>query len=258
MAAVPAPLLDEARHAGAATLAAVLPGGASTTVHLAAYDLDRTTVRVGVLGGAATLPDWCAREGIEEAIVGGFFARDTGEPLGELRTAGVRRRSIRFHQPWDRTRACVHVEGEVVRLVSRPELPAAPRGDLLQAGPLLVRDGRVVVRDGDDPEGFSSGQAQFDSDITRGRYPRAALGVGGGLAWAVACDGRSDSDAGMTLAELAEFMRGLSVETAINLDGGGSTSLVSGGRLVNRPRDNHGAPPHSGRRLGTALAFVPR
>jgi exopolysaccharide biosynthesis protein len=121
-----------------------------------------------------------------------------------------------------------------------------------------VAGGRSLIRDGEDAEGFSAGSAQFDSDITVGRYPRAAIGIGGGLLWAMACDGRADEDAGMTLAEVAEFMLSLGVESAINLDGGGSTSLVAGGRLANRPRDEHGAPPHSGRPISTALAFSPR
>ena len=54
--------------------------------------------------------------------------------------------------------------------------------------------------------------------------------------FAVACDGRSRHDAGLTLEELAALMAALGCVTALNLDGGGSTSLVSGGRLRNRPR----------------------
>ena len=41
-------------------------------------------------------------------------------------------------------------------LAPRDALPADPVGDLVQAGPLLVRDGRSVI-DGSDPEGFSAG-----------------------------------------------------------------------------------------------------
>ena len=85
-----------------------------------------------------------------------------------------------------------------------------------------------------DREGFSAGEAQFDSDITDGRYPRAALGLAPGRMFAVACDGRSRHDAGLTLEELAALMAALGCETALNLDGGGSTSLVSG-RAVAQP-----------------------
>jgi hypothetical protein len=48
---------------------------------------------------------------VEHAIVGRFFVREGGGPLGELRTGGVRRRSVPFLPPWSRLRACVHVDG---------------------------------------------------------------------------------------------------------------------------------------------------
>ncbi len=236
-----------------------LAEGAATTVHIAAYALATCEPRVVVLPRPETLASWCRRTGTRDAVVGGFFVRaQGGMPLGELRTHGVLRRHVPFEGSWATRRSCVHVEGGSVRLTPRDELAAAPRGDLLQAGPLLVRDRRPLVADGVDPEGFSSGHTQFDSDITAGRYPRAALGVRDGVAWAVACDGRSSEDAGLTLAELASLMATLGADTAINLDGGGSTSLVCDGRLVNRPRAEHGIDLPEGRPISTALAFVPR
>ena len=99
---------------------------------------------------------------------------------------------------------------------------------------------------------------QFDSDISDGRYPRAALGLGDGRIFAVAVDGRSRHDAGLTLEELAALMTALGAETALNLDGGGSTSLVSGGRLRNRPRKDYETPEPGGRPVSTALLFLPR
>jgi len=60
------------------------------------------------------------------------------------------------------------------------------------------------------------------------------------------------------LGELAALMRALGARAAINLDGGGSASLVSGGRLVNRPREGHGVVLLEGRPISTALAFLPR
>lgn len=236
-----------------------LTGGATTTVHIAAYALEACEPRVVVLPRPEPLVSWCRRTGTADAVVGGFFVRTQGgRPLGELRTHGVLRRHVPFDGPWAASRSCLHVEAGGMRLLPRDELPAKPRGDLLQAGPLLVREGRPQVTEGGDPEGFSSGRAQFDSDITVGRYPRAALGVRDGIAWAVACDGRAEDDAGLTLAELASLMAALGADTAINLDGGGSTSLVCGGRLVNRPRAEHGIDLPEGRPISTALTFVPR
>jgi Phosphodiester glycosidase len=246
-------------RAGAARRARLtLADGARTTIHVAAYDAARTELRVAVLRGQARLEPWCAARGYEEALVGGFFARPDGRPLGEVRTRGVARRHVPFAAPWDAVRACLHVQGGTPAIAARDALPAAPRGDLLQAGPLLVRGGDPVYRRARDPEGFRAGAAQFDSDITDGRHPRAALGLADGRIYAVACDGRSRHDAGLTLEELAALMAALDCDTALNLDGGGSTSLVSGGRLRNRPRKGYELPEPGGRPVSTALLFLPR
>lgn len=229
---------------------------AATAVHVAVYPLARFAPRVVTLDPPQPLASWCAREGVGEAIVGGFFIRPDGLPLGELWVAGHQVASEPFAPPHGPGRSCVSIDDGRVVLAPRAEFAEAPRGDLLQAGPLLLRHGMPVV--GRDPEGFSSGMAQFDSDITAGRYPRAALGVGDGVVFAVACDGRSDTDTGLTLLELARLMRRLGARDAINLDGGGSTSLVSGGTLVNTPREEHGIELVAGRPVSTAIAFVPR
>ena len=76
--------------------------------------------------------------------------------------------------------------------------------------------------------------------------------------FAVAVDGRSHHDAGLTLEELAALLVALGAHTAMNLDGGGSTTLVSEGRLRNRPRGNFDTPEVGGRPVSTALCFVPR
>jgi hypothetical protein len=239
------------------TFRAELSDGLGTTVHMAAYDLATTEVRVVALARREPLHDWCARAQVAHALVGGFFVTATGEPLGELRAAGIRRPSVPFTAPWDEIRACVQVEGGGVRVARRSVLPADPRGDLLQAGPLLVHTGAPVILDGADPEGFSAASEQFDSDITAGRHPRAALGVGHGVLVAVVCDGRGVDDAGLSLGELAELMASLGTCEAINLDGGGSASLVCDGRLMNRPREQNGTDIPGGRPVVTALALTP-
>src|SRR6478752_366324 len=235
-----------------------LADGARTMAHVAVYDASQVELRVALLRGQAKLEPWCAARGVEEAIVGGFFVRPDGTPLGEVRTRGVVRKHVPFAAPYGDIRACVHVQGGVTRIAPRDELPEQPRGDLLQAGPLLVDHGRPVFRREEDREGFSAANGQFDSDITDGRYPRAALGLSDSRLYAVAVDGRSRHDAGLTLEELAALMAALDCETAMNLDGGGSTSLISGGRLRNRPRKDHNQPEPGGRPISTALLFVPR
>lgn len=246
---------DDGAPAHLERLRVPLADGAETTVHVAAYPLATTELRVVRLPGQAQLEAWCARRDVQDALVGGFYTRPSGTPLGELRTHGVERHFVPFERPWGAVRACVHVVGGEVRIARRDYLPETPRGDLLQAGPLLVRDGEAVR--GDD-EGFSAGAGQFDSDITAGRYPRAALAVTRDRLLAVACDGRCDDDAGLTLEELGETLVALGARSALNLDGGGSTSLVCGGELRNVPRESHGIVLPGGRAVSTALVFAPR
>jgi hypothetical protein len=249
------PRVDDGAPAHLERLRVPLADGAETTVHVASYPLASTELRVMRLPGQGQLEAWCGRRGVSEALVGGFYTRPSGAPLGELRTHGVVRHFEPFDAPWGAVRACVHVAGGDVSIARRDELGEMPRGDLLQAGPLLVRDGAVVP--GDD-EGFSAGSRQFDSDITDGRYPRAALAITRDALLAVACDGRSDDEAGLSIGELAETLVALGARSALNLDGGGSTSLVSGGELRNVPRESHGIVLPGGRAVSTALVFTQR
>lgn len=241
-----------------------LADGAATTTYVASFPVAATRVRVQRLPGLARLEAWCVENGASDALVGGFYVRggetspgpsSTGSPLGELRLGGVPQQFVPFTDPWGDRRACVSVVDGAVRIARRDELPADPPGDLLQAGPLLVREGRVVT--GDD-EGFSAGAGQFDSDITAGRHPRTALGSDGERLIAFACDGRAEDDAGLTLAELAATLARLGARVALNLDGGGSTSLVSGGRLRNTPREARDVLIPGGRAVATALVFSRR
>ncbi|MEO9120228.1 MAG: phosphodiester glycosidase family protein [Solirubrobacteraceae bacterium] len=235
-----------------------LPDGLRTTLHVASYDRRVVRPRVVVLTEPAPLVRWCRLNGVRDAVVGGFFLRSPGVPLGHVWVGGAVRPSRAFDAPWGAVRACVHARPHGLAIAQRDQLAANPTGDLLQAGPLLVSRGRMAYADGEDREGFSAGAHQFDSDITTGRYPRAALGIAGDRVLAVACDGRARDDAGMTLGELAGALVALGATDALNLDGGGSASLVHAGRLRNRPREQHGAALLEGRPIVTAIVFDPR
>lgn len=228
-----------------------------TTLHVASYDLNSFLPRVVVIDPPAPLVRWCRVQRVRDAVVGGFFVRPRYAPLGELRIGGACVGSVPFDAPWGDVRGCVQIAGGSVRIARRQSLGGGFEGDLLQAGPLLVSEGRRVFVDGEDAEGFSAGSRQFDSDITDGRYPRAALGVAGNRVLAVACDGRNARDAGMTLGELADALVGLGATEALNLDGGGSASLVYEGRLRHRPREQHGVDLLEGRAVVTAVVFDP-
>ena len=82
--------------------------------------------------------------------------------------------------------------------------------------------------------------------------PRTAVGLTrDGRVLLVVIDGRQKSSVGMTLGQLAQYMRGLGSVQAMNLDGGGSTTLVVRGDVVNRPSDGHE------RRVAAAIAVIP-
>lgn len=234
-----------------------LADGAATTLQVARFDRREFGLRVVAIEPCATLLSWCRANGAEHAIVGGFYVRPGGPPLGHVWIGGRALAHQPFDAPWDEERACVHADGAELAIRPRREL-GQPRGDLLQAGPKLVGGRRRLVRAGRDPEGFSAGARQFDSDITEGRYPRAALGFSGSELIAAVCEGRADDEAGLTMDELATAMHGLGAVDAINLDGGGSATLVVSGALLNTPRSEHEVEVAGGREIATALQFFPR
>jgi hypothetical protein len=232
-------------------------GGVETTVHVARFGLSDVVVDVASLSPPQPLAEWCAENGVREAITAGFFEKDQGVPLGELWIGGSRAEHRHFTSPWHEVRACLHVDAERLNIGPRPTFGHAPGGHLLQAGPLLVSDGAAVV-DEHDPEGFSSTAHEFDSDITDGRYPRAAIALTGDSILGVVVDGRSEEDTGLTLSELADLLVLLGARSALNLDGGASTALIGGGRLQNTPRAVDGTPLDGARPTPTAILFRER
>lgn len=235
-----------------------LADGSETTVYVVVHRRRATRVRVKRFEAAQRLDRWCAANGRPEAIGAGFFVRDPWRPLGEVRIGGQPVAHEPIAAPFGPARSCVHIEPDgAVVLAPRREIPAVPAGDLVQAGPRLVAGGRVVVDD-DDREGFSAGAGQFDSDITAERHPRCALGVNEEDLFAVCCDGRRTGvDAGLHLAELARLLVSLGATDAINLDGGGSATLVHRGHLLNRPYSSIDQPGPESRPVVTALLFDP-
>lgn len=108
--------------------------------------------------------------------------------------------------------------------------PALQEGDLvIGGGPRLLRNGRTLV----EAEGGSVNGA---FSITR--HPRSAVGFNSKNLWLVAVDGRRPGhSSGASLQELGQAMARLGCTEAMNLDGGGSTTLWARGQVLNRPSD---------------------
>ena len=91
-------------------------------------------------------------------------------------------------------------------------------------GPGLIEDGEITVTAGDEV-----GRAMASN-------PRTAIGMIDGLHYVfVVSDGRTSASEGLSLSELAAFMKSLGVQTAYNLDGGGSSTLYYQGEVINNP-----------------------
>ncbi len=103
---------------------------------------------------------------------------------------------------------------------------------IISGGPYLVKNGEVFV----------DMTAQKLSSIG-GRNPRSAIGyTEDNRLILVAVDGREGSSIGMTLMELANFMKAAGCVGAMNLDGGGSTVMYVNGKVVNKPQVYGGIP----------------
>ncbi len=96
-------------------------------------------------------------------------------------------------------------------------------------GPRLLSDGKIDIN-GD--------EEKFSSSIVYGRHPRTAIALTfDGDLLLVVVDGRSKRNSGMKLKELATYLKRLGARHAINLDGGGSTSMIVNGKTINKPSD---------------------
>ena len=73
------------------------------------------------------------------------------------------------------------------------------------------------------------------------RHPRTCAGynVKGDRLFLVVIDGRSKASCGVTLKEAYGVLKALGVYNAVNLDGGGSSCMVAGGKVVNTPSDGN-------------------
>lgn len=98
---------------------------------------------------------------------------------------------------------------------------------VLTFGPALINGGQVTVSSSDEV-----GRAMTSN-------PRTAIGqISKGHYLLVVSDGRTKESAGLSLRQLAELMQSLGAQIAYNLDGGGSSTMVFQGRVVNSPTTN--------------------
>jgi len=147
-------------------------------------------------------------------------------------------------------------DGDTVRIalaaapwaaVPRPAAASATAPALIVGGwPRLLRDGASTAARAPSEEGTISRNAEM-------RHPRTGVAFSRDSATLllVTVDGRQAASAGMTLVEFATLMKELGAWNALNFDGGGSTTLVIGDKVVNVPSDQTGE-----RAVGSALFIM--
>lgn len=118
--------------------------------------------------------------------------------------------------------------------VTAEDLISAGAQQTLSFGPALVVDGSIAVGENEEV-----GKATASN-------PRTAIGIIDENHYVfVVSDGRTDDSAGLSLYELAQYMKSLGAETAYNLDGGGSSTMYFNGRVVNNTTGGRGSSERS-------------
>ena len=187
-------------------------------------------------------------------VNGDFFMRDAGGlPVGSEVTSTTRRLSDRPAFAWGSRGApwigAPSRSGDGFVAFGRDTIAAdgSPGSDALQVVggyPELLDQGRRV--------GDLAVEAR--PAFASSRHPRTAVGFDAEarVLWLVVVDGRqAPYSEGMSLPELADLFVSLGVGDALNLDGGGSSTMTLGERVANRPSDLSGE-----RRVGNSLWVV--
>ena len=101
--------------------------------------------------------------------------------------------------------------------------------NVLSFGPALINNSGIMVDVSDEVD-----KARVDN-------PRTAIGkISNNHYVFVVSDGRTSKSSGLTLYQLATFMKSLDCEIAYNLDGGGSSTMYFNGNVINNPTSGHG------------------
>lgn len=225
-------------------------------------DPKKVTLDIGVaadkLPARETVPQIAARRGAVAAINAGFFVLANGAPSAMLKVRGqliqgtsrprgavgfMERRGstvLLFDRPTvEKTKAVYHP-----RLGSSAKDWARASGAVSGAG-LLLLNGREFT---------DWTEERIAAGFDTARHPRTMIGEGGGAIWLVTIDGRQPAlSLGMNFSEMKRLARRLGLRSALNLDGGGSTTMVVKGNVVNHPSDPAGARP-----VSDAVLVLPR
>ncbi len=157
------------------------------------------------------------RAGCPVRILGHRGVRLTGSQTSLQGTGATALRLRQFARA-----GCLDVEQSVVNRPDGRRLPLREGVSAVTGRYRLVRDGKTILH-------------RRDSSLF-GRNPRTIAGTdAAGRLMFVTIDGRQPRSVGSTLWEAARVAQALGMDDALNLDGGGSTTMAVRGKVVNRP-----------------------
>jgi exopolysaccharide biosynthesis protein len=111
--------------------------------------------------------------------------------------------------------------------ITAEQLLADGASDVFSFGPGLLDNGQIIVSEG------------YEVGVAMASNPRTAIGMIDELHYVfIVSDGRTNESRGLSLYELACFMQDLGVTVGYNLDGGGSSTMVFNGEVINNPTTN--------------------
>ena len=185
------------------------------------------------------------------AVDGRPFARILAHSRGGNKpegAVGIRRRRMFTTLLFDQVSVAIRPNDKAE---FKPLLGSSPRdwtraSDAIGGAGLLLLDGRELTE-------WTAERIAAGFDTTR--HPRTLIGTDAdGAIWLVTVDGRNPSlSLGMSFTELQRLSRRLGLRSALNLDGGGSTTMWVAGRVVNHPSD-----PGGPRKVSDAILVLPR
>lgn len=142
--------------------------------------------------------------------------------------------------PSDKENPGVDCENDWAETIDAPSV--------MSSGPMLLYQGKSAILK----------QNSFNVN----RHPRSAIAIKGKKVYLIAVDGRCADAQGVSLWELTAILRYIGVDDAMNLDGGGSTTLFLNGLLndgiANHPSDNKQFDKGGERSVVNSLLFIKR
>lgn len=223
--------------------------GSTQEINWIEIDLKRHQKRIRLAADSTelkTTSDFAKEQQALVAINGGFFDMKNGGSVDYIRVDGevinvTKTPSNRANAVLSFDKRQLHIQRNTLAHTEDSNLP-----NVLVSGPLLIEQDTLVALE--------------HNPFNDNRHPRTAIGISpNNTLVLLVIDGRNRMAQGMSLPELSKIMKWLDAENAMNLDGGGSTTMYIKGAtdtdIINHPSDNKNFD-HQGERSVANIIYL--